>query len=390
MKLKICLAIPKFNTGGAEIVVHDLGKELQCLGHDVTIMAFCTSGNSVDRFKESGFKLKAFDFERQPRPSIQWAIKLFKSRKILTGYLRNEQFDVIHSHLMGPDIDTLYAAKSAKIPIIVYTIHSVYRQFASKTPINILKNFRRKRAYRRYDRVYAVDDEVKYWALKWRMLEAKKICTVRNGIDVSRLEVPSSKNELRKQFGWKRDEFVILNVGSLREPKNQLNLVRAVPSVLKEFKNIRLVIAGDGPLKLHLEKEIKMLNLKDKINLLGYRNDVSSLLKAADIFVFPSIWEGLPITLLEALACGTLVAASDIPVHRKILENEKIGFLIFGTEASEISETILFACQRITIDKCMSTLAHQKVLKEYSSKKMADQYLQSYLELFEEKGLNKH
>lgn len=379
--MKIGLIIPKFNAGGAEQVVLELAKQYKNIGHDVVIISMSMNGNMFSKFKESGITLKEFGINRQFRFSPGWFKDVLQAKKKIMQYLFEEKFDVIHTHLMGPDIDVLYPALKTKTKVIVHTIHNVYKQFRSKALLDIIRNWRRRRAYRKYNHVFAVDDEVKNWAIKCNILSPRHISTVKNGIDFSRLDVPLARDDIRSSNGWKRDEIIILNIGNLTKQKNQINLIRAVPLVLKKGINIRLVIAGDGPLRKHLENELQTLGLEDNVNILGYREDVPKLLRAADLFVFPSLWEGLPIALLEALACGIPVLASDVPIHQKILDNGNLGWLFAASSPEEISKGIFLAIKNRKTSERKSLASAEKIRQNYSSERMAKEYIDSYLEI---------
>lgn len=385
--MKIGLVIPKFVAGGAEQVVMELAMEYKNLGHEVVIISMSSGGNMLNRFKKSCIKLKEFDLDRQFRFSPVWLVDVAKARKRIKHFLKEESFDVVHIHLMGPEIDFLHAARWVKTKVVVYTIHSVYRQFCSKEPIDKIKNWRRRKAYIKYDHIYAVDDEVKDWAIKCNMIKPDHISVVRNGIDFSRLHISLTKEELRRKYGWNQDEIVILNIGRLTEPKNQIALIRAIHLIFKKGINLRLVIVGDGPLKSFLEDEVRTLSLNHRVQLLGYREDIPSLLKAADVFAFPSLWEGLPIALLEALACDIRVVASNIPIHRKILGGGNFGWLTSISSPEEISDSILNALKNIESTNLKVSTAKKMVLENFSSKRMANDYIESYLKILKNKGI---
>lgn len=387
MKIKIGLVIAGFNTGGAEQVVFELAKEYKHLGHEVVVIGLSSGGNMLNRFKKSGIDLKEMDLERQFRFSPKWYLEVLRSRKIISHLFIQECFDVVHTHLMGTDIDCLYAARKAGTKVIVHTIQNVYRQFGSHHLVDKIRNWQRRKAYRKFDHIYAVADEVKKWAVKHDMVELEHISVIKNAIDFSRLEVGSSKEELRKTYGWEKDDLIILNIGSLTEQKNQSTLIKAVQLVLKRGIDLSLVIIGDGPLKTFLEEEICALDLNNRIQLLGYREDIPSLLKASDIFVFPSLWEGLPIALLEALACGIPVVASDIPVHRKILDNDNFGWLTPISNPERISDTLITVFQNKESSDLKSEAAKKMVSENYSSKRMAEDYIESYVEILRSKGV---
>ncbi len=252
--MKIGLALPMFAAGGAEQVVLGLARECQALGHEVVIMSMAAGGNMRERFLKSGIRLKELGLKREFRPSPGWIADIIRARTKVRRCLLEEGFDVVHTHLMGTDTDFLYAAQRAGVKAVVHTIHNVYRQYASRRAVDRIRNWRRRAAYKRYDRVFAVDDEVRDWAVERGMVERGGITTVRNGISFPSLDVRTSREELRKRYGIGRNDRMVLNTGSLTAQKNQLSIVRAVHLLAQKGMGIWLFIAGEGPLRGELEQ----------------------------------------------------------------------------------------------------------------------------------------
>lgn len=384
-EMRIGLVIPRFSAGGAEQVVLALAKEFRALGHEVTIVSIGSGGNMVPVFNKSGVDLVELGIQRQFRMSPFWLIDVIKSRNRIIGCLAEKRFDVVHTHLMGTDIDCLYAAKRAGVKAVVHTIHNVYEQYHRKNGMERVRNWRRRIAYAKYNHIYAVDDEVQAWAIKCGIVTPDHITTIRNGVNFSRLNISSSKEELRRRYDFKEGQIIALNVGSLTKQKNHVNLIMAMKTVVKGYPTVRLLIAGGGPLKDALQKKITEAGLGQVVELLGYRDDIPSLMKASDLFVFPSLWEGLPIALLEALATGLPAIVSDIPVHRKILDSGNIGWLIPTEDFEAVAGGILAALGSMG-SSGKHLYGQRMVLESYSSKSMAEKYLASYIEILKKKG----
>lgn len=385
MKLKIALVLPGFVIGGAERITLDLAKEYKNMGHDVVIVSMISGGNMLNQFKMSGIILKEFDLGRQGRFTLGWLAEVIKARKTINHYLIKEAFDVVHTHLMGPDIDFLNASLKAKTRVRVHTIHNVYRQFASKKLLDRIKNIRRRIAYSKYDHIFAVSDEVKNWAIKSKIVSSDHITTIQNGIDLSRSHTQITKDKLRKNYGFNKDEIIAINIGSLTEQKNQKILINAMKILTGKGTNIRLLIAGKGPLRSSIVDKISALELESSVELLGCREDIPALLKASDLFIFPSLWEGLPVVLLEALACGIPVVASDIPAHRKILQEGRLGWLTQILNPGEIADTISFVLNNYISAEEKVIKAQKVVLENFTIERMAQSYLNSYFKIFKKK-----
>lgn len=379
--MKIGLILPRFVAGGAERVVLELAGQFKEFGHQAVIVSLANGGNMVATFERSGLPLRQIGIERQRHRSPRWLVEMVGARRAIADLFSKERFDVIHTHLMGPDIECVGPACEARPKVLVHTIHNTYGQFASIRLVDAIHNWRRRRAYAKYDHIVAVHDEVKNWAIDSGMIRPEQVSTVHNGLDFSRLDVPLSRKEIRDGYGWAGEIPVLLNVGSLTEQKNQLNLVRGVSRVIAEGIDLRLVIAGEGPLRRGLDEEIQRLGLQCKVQLLGYRTDVPLLLKSADLFVLPSLWEGLPICVLEAMASGIPVLVSDIAVHSRILASGELGALLVSTSPEGIAESIVRVLRDLDKTRQTAAVAAVRVREEFSARDMALKHLSLYARL---------
>ncbi|MFC1791123.1 glycosyltransferase family 4 protein [Gemmatimonadota bacterium] len=382
--MKIGLVLPAFVTGGAERVVLDLAAGFQDDGHSVEVISALRGGDFLETFKVHGLRIAEFDLHRSFQPLPSWWKKVVEARRVFERHFKTARFDVVHTHLMGPDIDALVAAQRVKVPVIVHSVHNVYPQYSARTVMGRIRNSHRRHAWRGYDRLYAVDEEVRKWIVECRMAAGEKVGVIANGIELPRFAPPANRALIRERLGWGDDERVLLNVGSLTEQKNQASLVEAISLLTGSTLRTRLAIAGVGPLETQLGRTVRSCGLDSQVDLLGARNDVPELLSAADVFVFPSLWEGLPIALLEAMASGIPIIASDIPVHRRILGGGRLGVL-----TSPDPEPLASALRGVFLDPEGSTRrAHEassQVREEYDRGRMAKEYLFEYRRLLSEK-----
>lgn len=150
------------------------------------------------------------------------------------------------------------------------------------------------------------------WMYGRKISQKKKYCLIKNGIDLEKYVYdPLVSAKKRKELGIAEGDFVIGHVGNFVYAKNHLFLLEIFAELLKKKPNAKLVLAGDGELRDEIEQKMKELGIKDKAFLLGMRNDIAQLLQAMDIFLFPSIYEGLPVALVEAQASGLPCVISD-------------------------------------------------------------------------------
>ena len=256
----------------------------------------------------------------------------------LTRLFKRERPDILHCHRHKPTVLGIVAALFSGVPHIIAHVHGLNR---TRTLSRRLVN---KLVLGRVEKVLTVSDGVSRDVLASNPgLGAVKVSTIHNGIDLEAFDGlsvikgdarPDSKDGarpgapgtpgIREALGVRPGDFVFGNVGRLARTKGQAYLIEAFAEVLKKLANVkvkvrvrararaRLVIIGDGPLRAELEDSARRLGISDKVNFLGQRHDVPSLLKGFDVFVFPSLAEGLPLGLLEAMASSLPIVASRV------------------------------------------------------------------------------
>jgi glycosyltransferase involved in cell wall biosynthesis len=158
---------------------------------------------------------------------------------------------------------------------------------------------------------------------------------------------------------------VILNVGRLIPQKGQKYILEAMPLILKSYPGAKLLIVGEGTLRSELEKTKKDLGLDDAVSFLGTRNDIKMLHQVSDIFVFPSLSEGMPGALLEAAALGSPCIVTDIPPIQEILENGKSGLFIPQHNPQALAQAVIRLSSNKEEAKALGLMARETVLSKY-------------------------
>lgn len=170
-----------------------------------------------------------------------------------------------------------------------------------------------------------------------------KINIIYNGVDLDKieLELENSKSDLRKEFNLDSKDIVIANIGRLTEQKGHHYLLKALSILKNKFDEFKVLIIGEGDLRKHLEAEILKYGLEKQIIFTGFRNDVYNILDQSNFLVHTALWEGCPNTILEAIAVGTPIVATDIPSVKEILIDNKIGYLAKNKNPNDIADKIL-------------------------------------------------
>ena len=243
-----------------------------------------------------------------------------------------------------------------------------------------LYEFLDSKALKRLDILVAVSEAVKEDLIK-RGISRGKIITIYNGMKAESFQHVFDDLEMRRRYFLTKNDFVIGTAGRLSDEKGHAYLIRAIPDLVKEIKNIKLIIAGDGPLKGELECLVEKLRVSSFVRFLGYEKEIERFLAAIDLFILPSLTEGLPISLLEAMACGRPVIGTKIGGTKEVIEDSINGILIPPMNVKAISESIKSLYYDQESRKRMGWEGKRHVNLKFSSKAMTEGYGKLYREI---------
>lgn len=302
-------------------------------GHSVSIATNESVRRVPDCYREWGCEVYSLPCSRSPLRKGNLSA-VHQIRKIVS----EKHYDIVHCHTPVAAMCTRLACRNVRKhgTKVFYTAHGFH--FFKGAPLkNWLMYYPVEKLCAYYTDVLITINREDY-ALAQRKMKAKKICYVPGvGIDTGKFAAAQAvRNEkrkaIRKELGIAMDAVMLLSVGELNENKNHEAVLRAV-AALKD-RRIYYVIAGTGHLKEHLNTLAQELKLEDRILLLGYRHDVPDLYLAADAFIHPSFREGLPVSLMEAMASGTPCIASRIRGNEDLIAQNVSGILCQPTAES--------------------------------------------------------
>ena len=221
--------------------------------------------------------------------------------------------------------------------------------------------------------IVAVSDPIKKQLIQ-RQVAANRIRIIPNGIDDLYTVEKGSKNDFENCEKYP----IVIFVGRLIEKKNIHVLINAIARLKKKFPRIRLLVAGEGPYKKELINQVRRLDLIKSVNFLGYVDDIYSLYKMCDCFVLPSKTEGMPIALLEAMACKLPIIASAVGSVPKIVTHEVDALLIEPDNEEELYQALWRLLNNPLLKKNLGGNARKNFLINYTSDLMADRYKEFY------------
>jgi glycosyltransferase involved in cell wall biosynthesis len=201
-----------------------------------------------------------------------------------------------------------------------------------------------------------------------------------NGIDVERFARPSDRQAKRREIGLPSDAWILGTVGNLRVEKNQELVLRALPEVLREIPEARVVLVGDGERRARLEALARELNVSDRALFLGVRMDVPDLFGAFDVYCLPSHFEGMPLSVLEAMAARKPIVATRVPGTEDLIVDDVTGLLTPANDAAALARTVV----RLHRDRALSDRLVEAGWQYVNTHARLETMVQRYADLYEE------
>lgn len=259
----------------------------------------------------------------------------------------HKEYKIIHSHMDKMSGLVLKAAKDNNIPTRIAHSHNTSSE--GNTLAKFYKWYVGKNIASSATHLFACSNQAAHWLFREKKKEAK---ILRNGIETSSFKFSALiRKQIREEFLIDESSFVIGHIGRFNHQKNHSYLLKIFAKVARKHTNAYLLLVGDGVLRKEIEKKIKKLKLEERVILTGVREDIPHLLQAIDLFVFPSLHEGLPVTLIEAQAACTPCMISDVISREVDMGLNLINYISLKDQGRWIDE----------IDKQINTRASREV-----------------------------
>ena len=362
--------------GGIARVVHDLSKRLIKDGHEVTVVTYRDSADVPEYENDKGVNVYRVDnYMIHPNNFIDWIMQLnFNMLSKATEIINKEGgFDVIHAH----DWLVTYAAKSLKnaydIPIVA-TIHATEAGRNSGIHDETQRYINDTEWLLTYEATEVIvnSNYMKNEIQRLFGLPFDKINVIPNGINLSNFTGIERDYDFRRQYAMD-NEKIILYVGRLVYEKGVQHLIAAMPKILSNYNDAKLIIAGRGGMMEELRAEASNLGLNDKIYFTGYLNSkqVQKMYKCADVAVFPSTYEPFGIVALEAMLAGVPTVVSDVGGLDEIVTHGVDGMKSYAGNANSIADSVTALLYDHQLATNVSKKAKQKVKDQFNWEKIA-------------------
>lgn len=352
--MKIIQVIPNFGMGGAEIMCENLCYELLRKGHDVIAVSLYDTRSAItDRLEKNGVDLRFLG----KRSGLDLSVV-----KKLRRLFRSEKPDAIHTHLYALKYAVL-ATVFTKCKRRIHTVHNVAEKECTGTDRRLSRIFFRRGLVI----PVALSPEIQETVTALYGLTSDRVPVVYNGIDLSKC---------RPKAGYDCGEtFRILHIGRFSQQKNHIGLVKAFALFHKENPSSELLLIGDGELRPEVEAYLKEHGLTDSVRLLGLQSDVYGYLQDADLFTLPSHFEGVPMTLIEAMGTALPIVATAVGGVPDMLDGDSAWLV--PCEENAIAEAFSAAYHSPEKRAAFGKAALQRA-DTFSVQKMTAAYLRLY------------
>jgi glycosyltransferase involved in cell wall biosynthesis len=283
----------------------------------------------------------------------------------LARLLKSQRVDVAHSYLFHPNVLTPIAARLARVPAVVASKRSLDR-YPSAIP-----RYACKLGNALAHRITVNAAAVGRFVLAEEGCRPDKMVLIPNGVSEEALRVSGDGRQERRELGLPADGPVVGAISRLAWKKGVRYLLDAVPLLLESLPDARVVIVGDGPLRQDLEAQARSLGIEERVTFLGSRRDVLSVLPAFDVFALPSVIEGMSNALLEAMAAGRPIVATDVGGNSEVVVDGETGLLVPAADPGQMAGAILKLLQAPEMAQEMGAAGRRRVTLQYRVEVMA-------------------
>lgn len=372
-KINILFVLPNFDTGGSEKLVVDLVEHLNRKQFNPVVCVFF-SGVYAEKMKE--LDIPFYVIHEAGRIKSKIAIVRF-----LNTIVCKHKINIVNTHHPSTLLQGLISFKVFNRTILIHTEHTRLDNHPIITP----KVLRIQRLFMKFiDAALGISQGVCDYIRDGLGVPERKIIKILNGVDIAKFkftkeEANKKRREYREKLGIGFEEIVIGMFANFRKQKNHELLLRAV-RLLKDrgINNIKVIFAGDGVERQNIDRLIDEMGLAFCVRSLGVRHDIPELMNMIDIYCLPSFFEGLPFSLMEAMAAGLPCVATNVEGNREIVRNSQNGILVESDDAIVLANVL----QKLSVDEVLrETLGSQAAhdVKDLSFENMISKYEELFL-----------
>lgn len=326
-KIKILHAIRQGKIGGGETHVLDLVQQLDKNAFESVVLAF-TDGPLITELKSLGIKTYVILTEKP------FDIRVWET---VASLMETENIDILHAHGTRAQSNTFWAAKKLRIPVI-YTVHGWSFHINQNALIKKIRILSERFLVRKADITICVsENNLSEGQSNFRM---DKALVIKNGVNFVKFNADFSYKDIRHEFNIDNESLIVGYIARITVQKDPFTFIRAAAKVPDDL-NIKFIMIGDGDLKSESLALANQLKIGNKFIFSGFRQDVPEILNILEIYCLPSLWEGLPIGLLEAMAMRKATISSAVDGTKEVIEDGVNGLLMKPGDDEGLANSII-------------------------------------------------
>ena len=318
----------------------------------------------IKRMRSEGIETQIIQFGGDV--DIALLFKIFR-------FMRKGSFDIVHTHLLHADLYGVLAAWISRVPVIISTRHND-NPFRKHYGIQLMCSLSSLVC----NRIICISENVKDFVKQNEFFSLIKLKRIYYGINLC--SIPKT-SELREKYAWGQEVRILGIVGRLTAQKGHATLLRAMKKVLVRFKNIHLVIIGDGVLRQELKEYAKSEKIDGNIHFEGYKENAIRLMGEFDVFVHPSRWEGFGLVFLEAMASDLPIVATRVGAIPEIIEHGKTGILVEVDDSKALADGICKLLSNPSLARDMGNSGRRRLEENFTLDSMVDATTELYFRL---------
>lgn len=365
--MRIQHLITTLGVGGAEKHLLLLAAGQVARGHEVSVAYLKGDGELRDDFGRLGVTV-----DTVPMGSLT---SLPGTRRRLVELLAERRPDVVHTHLLKADALGALAVGGlgAERPVLIASKHNDERALL-RWPVSVVHGILSKRVAR----TIALSEHVKRFVIRHGRVAADRITRIYYGIDPTSMRPSRGRDDVRDELGVPRDAHVLICVGRLAPQKDHPTLLRAMTQLPDDV--VLLLVGGDpfGQGEGRLTALAEELDVTDRVRFVGIRSDVPDLLGAADLFVLPSLWEGLGLVFLEAMAASLPIVATTVSAIPEVVEDGVSGWLVEPSDPDALAGAIAAALADPDERRRRGAAGAARLTERFGLDRMVDETLAVY------------
>lgn len=367
----VCHVIHALGVGGAEVLVDTMVRRMTDR-YRCVVAVLDEVGEIGERLRQDGFVVEYL----HRRPGIDHGCA-----RRLQKLAAREQVQILHAHQYTPFFQAMLSrGLFGRLPV-VFTEHGRHVPDLPDRKRSVVNRL----LLRKRDRLIGVGGAVRKALIANEGLPADRVEVIYNGVDLSQFAKPADDAwiRVRREFGFSENDFVIIQVARLHTLKDHQTALRTLNELRRFVPRARLLIVGDGDERRCIENTIEELSLTDHVRVAGSRSDVSSLLAASDVFLLTSISEGIPLTIIEAMAAGLPVVSTAVGGIPEMIDDGRTGFLAEAGDHSSLAASLGHLYQSPMLRQIIARAGRDTAQRQFSLQGMLNGYTQLYQEVID-------